>query len=259
MNIALLLKWAWQLVSGHQSLCCNILHAKYLKGINFLDANSHTGDSWLWKTITKNKEIMKEACCKGFGDDRTINIWKDPQVPYYPGFCPSPMGQSRMGYLYTFDFVTRKGTWNTTKLAECFPIDFIHAICKIDILDLGRFDRWWQTPNANGSFSTKSIDLLQALRRVLTHSLLLPQPTQDRIPCGTQEHLQLLLKRDSFLNLPHLLTASALSHQRDGSKLIVMLPQATKWRLQQQPRNDDHFILFIFTKLLLCYLFPFGW
>lgn len=46
MNITLLAKWSWQLLSGYQSLCCEVLRAKYLKKFDFANVSARNTDSW---------------------------------------------------------------------------------------------------------------------------------------------------------------------------------------------------------------------
>lgn len=172
MNQALLAKWSWQLISGHNSLCGNVLKAKYLRGTKFQDAVPNNGDSWFWKLIIKARHLANQVAYKAIGHGRSINIWEDPWVPLFPGFKPILVGVPRQGYMYAADVITVKGQWNIQKLRECFEPTAVEAICKIDLGNGIRLDTWIWTKNANGLFSTKSTYLIQAHARAPSISVL---------------------------------------------------------------------------------------
>ncbi|KAM6566062.1 hypothetical protein CsatA_025190 [Cannabis sativa] len=64
MNQAFLGKWGWNILNGSQSLCCQILAAKYLKGKHFLNCSYKDSDSWFWKNIVKAKSILRKGAYK---------------------------------------------------------------------------------------------------------------------------------------------------------------------------------------------------
>ncbi|PON63008.1 hypothetical protein PanWU01x14_134550 [Parasponia andersonii] len=167
MNVALMAKWSWQLLSGHKSLCCDVLRAKDLKSMNFADASYRNSDYWFWKLVIKARHWVLKVACKAVGHGRSINVWTDPCVPFYLGFRPTPMGVERRGFVYAADFVT--------ELRLCFDQEAVSAICKIDVGNETRPDRWIWTKDANGEFSTKSAYLLQALNRAPSQPILLPK------------------------------------------------------------------------------------
>jgi hypothetical protein len=58
MNLALLAKLGWKLLTGADSLWVSQLSGKYLSSISFLSPSSFSATSWLWKGIIKTKPFI---------------------------------------------------------------------------------------------------------------------------------------------------------------------------------------------------------
>ncbi|KAM6543702.1 hypothetical protein CsatB_008149 [Cannabis sativa] len=78
MNQALLAKWGWALLTEEQSMCCNVLKSKYLKGKQFLDCEVKSSDSWFGRNVVRSKETLRKGACKLISDGRETSIWNDP-------------------------------------------------------------------------------------------------------------------------------------------------------------------------------------
>ncbi|PON71766.1 hypothetical protein TorRG33x02_253580 [Trema orientale] len=104
INKALLGKWGWGLLTNANSLCLQILRAKYLHHSSFIDSEPRNGDSWTWKGICSSKPLITKGACKQLGNRKSINIWIDPWLPQFPGFRPPPTGNLRLGLIFLDDF-----------------------------------------------------------------------------------------------------------------------------------------------------------
>ncbi|KAL5562053.1 hypothetical protein UlMin_031800 [Ulmus minor] len=109
LNISLLAKWAWSILQGKNSLCCSILRTRYLLHNKLLHATPTKGDSPFWKAIMAAKDLIRLGACFLVGNGESINIWEDPRVPSFPGFCPSPKGEPRVGWITVKDLILQPG------------------------------------------------------------------------------------------------------------------------------------------------------
>ncbi|KAL5544025.1 hypothetical protein UlMin_007809 [Ulmus minor] len=63
LNCSMLAKWAWNLMKGHNSLCCSVLQACYLLHKKFSYATAARGDSPFWKSIVVAKNLVMKGAC----------------------------------------------------------------------------------------------------------------------------------------------------------------------------------------------------
>ena len=159
MNMELMGKWGWQLIAGHESLCCNILRAKYMRGSNYFHALRRSEDSWGWEYIIKAHPIVEMAACKLIGNKRHKTIWEDTWVPNFLRFRPHRIGVPQLGSTVVADFLTQIGQWNVAKLRNYYNEEVVKASLGIDIHHGVRQVSWIWVHNSNVKFSTKSVYL----------------------------------------------------------------------------------------------------
>lgn len=80
-NNALLAKLAWMIASKRDSLCMQILRARYKVKHDWLRSNPPKSASPIWKAIEKVKHIVSKGACYAIGDGSLVDIWQDPWVP----------------------------------------------------------------------------------------------------------------------------------------------------------------------------------
>ena len=81
VNSALLAKLAWMVVSGKQSLCMEVLRAKYKVSNNWITKEPIKSASPTWRAIEAAKKLIEKGACFLLGDGKSIDIWIDPWVP----------------------------------------------------------------------------------------------------------------------------------------------------------------------------------
>jgi hypothetical protein len=79
-NIAMLAKQAWRLLTDPSSLCARVLKAKYFPESDVLGDTPKAGMSYMWRSILKGVELLKEGLIKRVGNGASTNIWHDPWV-----------------------------------------------------------------------------------------------------------------------------------------------------------------------------------
>jgi hypothetical protein len=80
-NLAMLARQAWRLITVEESLCAQVLRAKYYMNGNLLSAVERPGISYSWRSILRGVQAMKEGLIWRIGNGHNVNIWLDPWIP----------------------------------------------------------------------------------------------------------------------------------------------------------------------------------
>lgn len=80
-NQAMLAKQAWRLWDHPDSLCAQVLKAKYFNNTSVLEAQPRHGMSYTWRSVLKGLELMKKGMIWRVGDGAGLKIWTDPWLP----------------------------------------------------------------------------------------------------------------------------------------------------------------------------------
>jgi hypothetical protein len=67
-----------RLIEEPDSLCGQVLKAKYFPECSILEASPRPGISYSWISILKGVALLKEGLVWRVGDDTNISAWKDP-------------------------------------------------------------------------------------------------------------------------------------------------------------------------------------
>uniref|UniRef100_A0A2N9F5B8 Reverse transcriptase zinc-binding domain-containing protein n=1 Tax=Fagus sylvatica TaxID=28930 RepID=A0A2N9F5B8_FAGSY len=127
-NKAVLAKLTWWVVSGRDSLCVHALKSKYRVEADWMGGEPLKNASPLWKAIEKLRDFVKKGACFIVGNGFSIDVWKDPWVPWLEDFIP----------------ILRDPNSLTTDL----PVS--------NLIDPMRQDRLIWTLDTSGSFTVKS-------------------------------------------------------------------------------------------------------
>lgn len=77
-NIAMLAKQGWRLLKNKESLCAQVLKAKYFPNSSALQAKPCSGMSYTWRSILRGIDLLKAGVIKRVGSGQTIDCWNDP-------------------------------------------------------------------------------------------------------------------------------------------------------------------------------------
>ena len=80
-NLAMLAKRAWRLIQHPDSLCAQVLAAKYSPHGKILKATTMKRISYSWRSILKGVKVLNEGVIWRVGNGLNINIWNDPWLP----------------------------------------------------------------------------------------------------------------------------------------------------------------------------------
>uniref|UniRef100_A0A8I6XSL7 Reverse transcriptase zinc-binding domain-containing protein n=1 Tax=Hordeum vulgare subsp. vulgare TaxID=112509 RepID=A0A8I6XSL7_HORVV len=83
-NLAFLAKQSWRLLSEPDSLCAQVLRAKYFPDGDLLNCSLKKGSSYTWQSIWSGLQTFKKGIIWRVGDGTSINLWNDPWIPSSP-------------------------------------------------------------------------------------------------------------------------------------------------------------------------------
>lgn len=126
-NLALLTRLAWRLIENPDKLWCIILKHKYFPNSEPLKYKKKSVKSWVWTSICKGLDIIRENHCWQLGNGNDIEIWFDKWLP--EGEIPKPRNSnntqlvSKVSYL-----IDGQGNWNLNLIHNVFDNDTVESI-----------------------------------------------------------------------------------------------------------------------------------
>uniref|UniRef100_A0A453CB40 Reverse transcriptase domain-containing protein n=1 Tax=Aegilops tauschii subsp. strangulata TaxID=200361 RepID=A0A453CB40_AEGTS len=129
-NQALLARQAWRLLTKLDSLCAQVLKARYYP-MGKLEDTIFTGNaSPSWQAISYGLELLKKGLVWRVGNGRSIRVWRDNWIPGPFSYKPiSPQGRCRIRFVS--DLLNQNGSWNYGLLNEYFVEADVQEMVKI--------------------------------------------------------------------------------------------------------------------------------
>ena len=158
INNALIAKLAWMIASKRDSLCMSILRAKYKVSEEWLYSDPPNRASPIWKAIEQAKKVIIKGACYTIGNGTSINVWKDPWVPWIEGFIPTPKVEEYAQLLVSASQLidTNLHCWKHHLVKELFDPPSARAILSIPIPSNPFPDKLIWLPDTKGRFLVKS-------------------------------------------------------------------------------------------------------
>jgi hypothetical protein len=171
VNLSLMAKLGWKLLTGADYLWVSQLSGKYLNSGSFLSPSSISATSWLWKGITKTKPLISLGVCKKIHRLSLLLAWSSSWIPTSPSFTPSPLPLSLAAHpdLKVSDLILPNDSWNLPLLTSLFTPTSVKEIMKTYINPNPTSSFIW-TPSPSGLFTTRSAYKLLNNQRLSTAS-----------------------------------------------------------------------------------------
>lgn len=154
-NLAMLARQGWRLVMNPESLCAQVLRAKYFPDGDLFEVKEKPGISYTWRSLLRGIEALKEGLIWRVGDGNVINIWSDRWIPNKATRRPkTPRGRTLLSKVSEL-ISPVTGTWDEELIRGVFWPEDVQSILSIPIKP--GFDdmvAWHFDPR--GTFSTKS-------------------------------------------------------------------------------------------------------
>jgi hypothetical protein len=81
LNLAMLSRQAWRLLTSPNILCGHVLKARYFPNSDILHCAPRDGISYSWISILKGAKLFKEEVIWRIGNGEKVKIWEDPWLP----------------------------------------------------------------------------------------------------------------------------------------------------------------------------------
>lgn len=143
-NQALLARQAWHLILFPDSLCAQVLKAKYYPGGHLLDVVTAANASQTWRAIEHGLELLKKGIIWRVGDGSPLRIWRDNWIPRTIGM--RPIGSTRICRLRRVEQLIDQEarSWDETALRRYFyPCDVVEILkIKLPMKRCAAFVAW---------------------------------------------------------------------------------------------------------------------
>ena len=155
MNIALLGKLSWTLLTDHSKPWVSVLREKYLKGRSLFPANTPASSSLIWRNICKALHVIKPGFDFLLGNGH-CSLWFTDWLGIGPLCNLLPFIHISDTDLRIIDIWQNDG-WRLDRIATCLPEDIKNLIMqKNGPTFLDNADTWIWKPKVDGVFSVSS-------------------------------------------------------------------------------------------------------
>ena len=84
VNNAYQCKLAWKLLCNQDNFWAKLMRTKYLRGKDFFTASAKPGDSVVWRSIIKCKNLIRQGITWTLGHGHDISFWEDNWLQWAP-------------------------------------------------------------------------------------------------------------------------------------------------------------------------------
>ena len=154
-NQALLARQAWRLWPTPESLCAQVLNARYYPSGNLVDTVFSGNASSSWLAISHGLYLLKKGLIWRVGNGRNIRVWRDNWIPRPFSYKPvSQRGRCRIRFVASL--LNGNGSWNLEVLQRFFVPADVEEILKIRASPRLGDDVIAWGPEKHGRFTVKS-------------------------------------------------------------------------------------------------------
>jgi hypothetical protein len=129
-NQALSAKQAWRLLQFPNTLCAQVLKAKYFPNGVLVDTVFSGNRSPTWTAIEFGLELLKKGVIWRVGNGTQIRVWRDPWIPRDGNHHPRS-AQGQYWLCWVTDFLNPDGSWNRNLVQQHFEPEEASLILQI--------------------------------------------------------------------------------------------------------------------------------
>jgi hypothetical protein len=154
-NLAMLAKQGWRLITNPDSLCAQVLRAKYFPNGDVLKAGPKAGSSFTWQSVLTGLTNLKRGYIWRIGGGDKVNIWQDPWIPSSPSRRIISQRVSATVSKVSELIHPSTGGWNEDLLRETLSVD-VNRILSIPLHNNGFEDFIAWSGTAHGRYTVRS-------------------------------------------------------------------------------------------------------
>lgn len=154
-NLAMLAKQGWRLIQNPESLCAQVLKAKYYPSGNIFSAKKCANMSYTWRSICRGLLTLRDGMIWRVGNGAAINIWSDPWIPR--DHTTRPITPRRRNLVTRVEELIdpSTGSWDVELLTQTFWPKDVNMIRTIPVhIEMDDMLAWHY--DEKGLFSVKS-------------------------------------------------------------------------------------------------------
>lgn len=170
INIAFIIKLAWNLCTQPNKSWVKLVRSKYLWGRRVLNFEQTVrSSSWIWAGIVKCSDSLKKGLCITVGKNSLSHIRDDPWLPDMTNFVLPNEVSLNDQLFYVRDLKISYGSsWNTTIVSKNFPLAVRDVILNTPII--GEQDSFVWAPSKSRRFSVRSSNRVNNKERFASSS-----------------------------------------------------------------------------------------
>ncbi|GAA0182268.1 hypothetical protein LIER_30348 [Lithospermum erythrorhizon] len=139
MNLALLAKQGWHIVTRQTSLLYKVLKGRYFRRSPFIHAKLGANPSFGWRSVLEGRKVLTKGLRWQIGDGKSIDMWKDPWVPRTIDFY---LRGERVDRPRWVSQLMRNGQWIKEEVERCVEGEDSGRVLTIPLGLRGGRDKW---------------------------------------------------------------------------------------------------------------------
>ncbi|GAA0159428.1 hypothetical protein LIER_44131 [Lithospermum erythrorhizon] len=130
MNLALLARQAWRIMTRQASLLYKVLKGRYFRNSTFLNAKVRSNVSYGWQSLLEGNKVLRKGVRWRVSDGKSIDIWKDPWVPRHTDFH---MRGTRRGDTRWVSQFIKEEPWDRRVIEQVMDLEDANKIMAIPL------------------------------------------------------------------------------------------------------------------------------
>ena len=90
-NLGMLAKQWWRIIQNSDSLCYNVLKARYFPETEPMKSREYSTASFLWKSLLHGKRIIEVGDVWRIGNGQSVDVWCDKWIKKLPEYKGTPI------------------------------------------------------------------------------------------------------------------------------------------------------------------------
>ncbi|XP_019150943.1 PREDICTED: uncharacterized protein LOC109147742 [Ipomoea nil] len=157
MNLALLGKQAWRLVTRPQTLVARVYKARYFPRCAFFDSKEGSNPSYIWRGLLAVKDVVREGCRRSIGNGLDTTIGNHAWLPCEDNPFITTALTEEVALASVASLLNNQGTgWDVNKVTNLFNARDVSMIMNIPVSLRKPSDSWYWYWDQKGAYTVKS-------------------------------------------------------------------------------------------------------